>query len=864
VRDDEHRSEEGTVLVRRAEVDEVERSVRDGRPVVLTGAAGIGKTTLARSVLADRAPVREAAARASLSWVPFSMLRGLVDDAPDGELDRVVARVLRDRPGSLLLDDLQWADEGSLAVAGRVAELVPTIATVRVVGAQDPPVVERLVAAGFAHVPVAPLDRDAALALVDSRHPHLDGPARDALVARAAGNPLLLVELGNGGRTSATLAQALYARLDTASEAGRTAMERLSVLGRPCRPELLGPGADELEALGLARHADGEVAVEHALLAEVVVAELGEEADVVRCALAAEVGDAEAAHLLARAGDRAGARERALRGAEEARGHDRAGLLALAVACGDPSDPDVDLRVAAARAHMDVGDPVTADTLVQVPSEAVGSLSPFDRGRLGLLGVHAAGGRQDYAAFSARVDATWPLLDGTDTVEEVELKALSTLTDTRVAHDGRPVVERARAAVALAERIGRGEAYARSRLGSVLLTAGQPGWAEVFEEAIRRAHADGDEQTALMATESLVLGLWISGDVAAARAIAHEQVEVLRGGPAIRGLIAGAYACLFDVLIDADRTGAVARGAPLLEQEPVFRCRPFLEAAVAIARADLGEVAAAEQQLRGAHLRAGDHGQWRSVVAWAEAEVAWASGDLAGIESAASTVGALGVGDYPPAVLVRVLLAHARVASGRGLDDIAPAVGLFPAWAAFADEWAGLVHAAAGDDDDAATSFAAAADGWAGSDRRSRVRCLWAAGEAARRVGAPDACDRLERTLVEAEEAALLGLASRARRSLRDLGVARPAPAAPGVAGLTGREAQLLQLVAAGRTSAQIAAELHLSRQTVDQVITTATRKLGAPNRRSAAARWRALAEGGASDDRGELAADDAADHDDA
>jgi DNA-binding CsgD family transcriptional regulator len=228
-------------------------------------------------------------------------------------------------------------------------------------------------------------------------------------------------------------------------------------------------------------------------------------------------------------------------------------------------------------------------------------------------------------------------------------------------------------------------------------------------------------------------------------------------------------------------------------------------------------------------------------VAWAEAEVAWAGGHSDRVADVAETMDGLDVGDYPPAVMARVLLAHSRVAAGEGVDDIAPAVGLFPAWAAFADEWAGLVQAAAGDDATAASTFTAAADGWTRSDRRSRVRCLWAAGEAARRAGAPDASDRLDLALAEAERASLLGLAARARRSLRDLGVARSAPVAPGSAGLTGREAQLLELVAAGRTSAQIASQLHLSRQTVDQVITTATRKLGAPNRRSAAARWRDL-----------------------
>ena len=42
MRDDERRSEERMVLVRRAEVEVVERSLREGSPVVLTGAAGSG------------------------------------------------------------------------------------------------------------------------------------------------------------------------------------------------------------------------------------------------------------------------------------------------------------------------------------------------------------------------------------------------------------------------------------------------------------------------------------------------------------------------------------------------------------------------------------------------------------------------------------------------------------------------------------------------------------------------------------------------------------------------------------------------------------------------------------------------------
>lgn len=833
--------------VRRAERDAVVRAVEGQRPVVLTGPAGVGKTTLALDVLADRSPVAHHAARASLSWLPFGVFRspaGGREAAPD-DVERVVGRVLRGRPAALLVDDLQWADDASLAVALRLGRFVPVVATVRTGGVRSIEVVAALRAGGYDEVPVALLGEDDARRLVASRHPGLGPDERDDLVARAAGNPLLLVELARAGRLSPTLAHALYARLDLAGPECRRTFLRLSVLDRPCPDDLAGDGVDELIALGVARRGDGGVVVAHDLLAAVAEAAAGEEAAEVRRRLAAEVGAAEGAHLLARAGDRAAARQRALHAAATADGRDRAELLGLAVACGEAGDPDVDLRVEAARAHLAASDPGPAAALVTLSPDLLTAVDPASRGRLALTAVHVAVGLQDFAAFDAAVAEAWPLLVGTDSPEEVDLLAVSTLRDTRVELDGRPVLDRARAAVSLADRIGARRGYARSRLGSVLLTAGDPAWADTYGEALALAAEEGDRAAELAATESFALGLWVSGDVARAREVAARTAARLDGGPL---LVARAYIGLFDLLVGRDPAAVVAAAVPVLEEEQSFRCRPFLEAAAAIARADLGQVAAAQAQLRGAHVRAGDHGQWRSVVAWAEAEVAWAAGDMVALAAAAGATAALGVGDYPPAALVRTVLAHARVEAGEGIDDIAPATGIFPAWAAFADEWEGLARAARGDHGAAVTSFAAAAAGWAGRDERGRARCLWAAGEAARRAGADDAADRLERAREEAEAGSIVGLAARARRSLREVGRSGGTPAAAGAATgpapLTAREVQMLELVAVGRTSAQIAAELRLSRATVDQVVGAATRKLGAPNRRSAAALWVARARG--------------------
>jgi DNA-binding CsgD family transcriptional regulator len=58
----------------------------------------------------------------------------------------------------------------------------------------------------------------------------------------------------------------------------------------------------------------------------------------------------------------------------------------------------------------------------------------------------------------------------------------------------------------------------------------------------------------------------------------------------------------------------------------------------------------------------------------------------------------------------------------------------------------------------------------------------------------------------------------------------------PAAFGLTGRELAVLRLVAAGRTNAQIGAELYISPRTAGVHVTNILRKLGASGRVQAAA----------------------------
>ena len=299
-------------LVGRAdELSLATRAIADGTSVVLTGAAGVGKSRLARDLLgisaAGGAPVRWIAATDAASHIPFGAVAQLIPhdgNARDraGTMRLIVAALDAERDGNRILlavDDAHLLDDSSAAL---VHLLVTTgVATAIVTFRSGEPVSDSITALWkdgpaplIALQTLARGEVEQLVAMV------LDGPVDGATMERlweaSEGNALFLRELLQlGVETSALrrrgglwrwsgpfqpgerLAQIVARRMRGIADDEQRALELIAV-GEPLAPKCLDhlairDAAERLERRGLVASPDDEshdVRLTHPLFGEVV------------------------------------------------------------------------------------------------------------------------------------------------------------------------------------------------------------------------------------------------------------------------------------------------------------------------------------------------------------------------------------------------------------------------------------------------------------------------------------------------------------------------------------------------------------------------------------------------------------------
>jgi DNA-binding SARP family transcriptional activator/tetratricopeptide (TPR) repeat protein len=304
------------------------------------GEPGIGKSRLLAEATARLGGARVLATKCFrlVSPVPYAVLTDLASDLPDapvpgdgtddaavlgpeGAATRLAARWagwLAGEPTTLVVDDLQWADEPSLAVLGLVLRRRPAHLTVLVAardgdlddGSPASKLLELAASLGVSEtVPLGPLDADD---IVAAGYPFESWE-------RSGGHPLLFGELLRGGEDT-DLASLVLGRARAAGADAVDLLRAAAVLDRPAPlPELARlaevdiaqarQALSRLATRGLLVESGGCWGCRHDVVAELVRAELTSPARTAwharALALLTAVADpAELAHHALAAGDR--------------------------------------------------------------------------------------------------------------------------------------------------------------------------------------------------------------------------------------------------------------------------------------------------------------------------------------------------------------------------------------------------------------------------------------------------------------------------------------------------------------------------------------------------------------------------------
>lgn len=802
---------------RASELRELRASLGGERVVAVRGVAGIGKTALVATAVAGVAHRRVEALSLTAS-VPYAVSDRLCGRRVAGEPTAIAGTVLDDLRGAVaVVDNLQWVDAASSEVLELVAGRMPLVVTARPGACVTSP----SLADGANEIVLGPLGHGATERLARTRHPHLDDTARAALVGVAGGNPLLVEALASPSAwCTPTLRAALGDRLASLDPVVRRALALLVLLGPIAGPALLtesegsvldNAGLDpaavaslrhDLLAVGVEEHIDaGELRLLHRRLAD-------------------RLDDAAAARHELHGGRPRRCRERALAAAAgTVRPLERGRLLALASEASEQDGtPDPIGWLTAAQALLDGG-------------------SWFEAGRaLDRIDVEAVPTTVAGEAWRQRARVRW--FEGDIEASRAAFDRAYALAGARGPLRTRVLVERAHlelrdrtsGAVALAdEALAEAEASghevlrARSTHGAAMVYDQRPGWEEYLTAVVDEAHAVGDLDLSSATAHHLSSGLGFWGRPLDGLQVASRQLDRLgahAAGPWVAHLRCVTLIDRAVLSLDLPRT--VTEAAAFLVEHPIFRNRAQAALAGVLALIDLdrSEEAAAWTAAGRTQVRFADE---VVVHGAAEAELAWSLDDVDRMQAVLARTRADG-GDawFGMRLFVEVAAAHLFAEHGLAVEPDLPAQAVPTFWPGL-HELEGLTRAGAGDDARALVELDRAGALWRSQAMpRFAVRSALTAADVAHRAGRRDAATRRRRALHEARRLGLTGLLRRSGTS---------------TANLTAKEATVLRHVAAGLTSAEIARTLTIATGTVDQHVAAACRKLGATNRREAAAR---------------------------
>jgi DNA-binding CsgD family transcriptional regulator/tetratricopeptide (TPR) repeat protein len=813
-----------------------------GRLVLVAGEAGVGKTSLVRA-FCGRAlgpgRVLQGACEPLATPRPLAPFSGIAPEAAGShEAWDAVCQELERSGGSLVVEDLHWADEASLDVVRMIGRRVGLVPALIVVTYRDDELERthplRVMLGdlagcpGVSRVRVEPLS-PAGVARLAAGHA-LD-PA--GLFRLTSGNPFYVTEVLEAGTDEipATVADAVRARMARVSEPAMSVLAAAAIapphlepwlLERVCGESLNAVG--ECFAVGMLVEDGAGIAYRHELARMTVeqglppthrralhrtMLEALEDApggpDLARLAHHAEgAGDAEAVLRLApAAGERAAAlgahREaaaqyaRALRFAQDLSPAERADLLEMEAEAlyltDDQAESIVALREAIA-CHQETGDVVREGAAL---SRVVSRL--------------ACRGLLDEASESAEraielLEPDGPSRERAAAHSSVALVALYVDDFGAATSHGTRAVELARAA---------GDQHvllqALTYAGSAQLSIDGPAGAELLQEALDVARANGAAVEATNVLHNLAAGATVHRDHESAERYIDDALEhCLEADLDLWRLAVLSIKARLD--LNRGRWTSATDIADVLVDDPRDSPGPMFEGrlVLALVRARRGDPGV-HQVLSEAVEMDGPEEEldWFGSLALAQAEIAWLEGRL-------EEVGELTGRAFEVARDRRVPWTLGELACWRrraGIDD--GAVDGVP-------EPYGL---------ELAGRYEEASAAW---------RDLGCPYESALVFGLSDDPDSLRRSHAELREMGAGPAASQVARRLRErgvLGVARGPRrrTQENPANLTPRELDVLGLVAQGMANSEIADRLFLSPRTVDHHVSSILRKLDVPSR---------------------------------